>query len=306
MRSKKVFFVIAAFVCSMAIFSQKVVKTIEDSNGNISKLLKYSDFESLHNQTPYNVIYKVDADSAGFIKLVGKKEILDLILIDFNENSIYFKNEIKSRISTSKTQKIDIYAYSSSISMLNVKGSGNIYVVNEIKNSNTELNIFGSGNIKAPYVVTENLRVLVKGSGHIDVCGSSDFCEYSILGSGNIRSAEMDVKEMKNVIKGSGDIRFEKMKCESLNCNISGSGNLILNGVANNAEFNLNGSGDIKALKFETQTINAQIKGSGSILCNVEKHLDVVIIGTGNINYIGDPNVKMKLLSSGKLKKIEL
>lgn len=92
-------------------------------------------------------------------------------------------------------------------------------------------------------------------------------------------------------IAGSGDIRVSDIQAEELTGNVSGSGNLYLQGKAQKAEYNQAGSGTIHAEKCAAQEVKAKCIGSGKVYCQAEQTLDSEIRQGGKVFYKGNPRV---------------
>jgi hypothetical protein len=104
------------------------------------------------------------------------------------------------------------------------------------------LAIAGSGDITAPAITGEALKVSIAGSGDVRVGGKVDGLTASISGSGEVRAGELDAQSVKVSIAGSGDATVRAQK--SLTVSVSGSG-------------------DVRY--FGDPTVQKSIMGSGSV-----------------------------------------
>ena len=94
---------------------------------------------------------------------------------------------------------------------------------------------------------------------------------------------------------GSTYLRFRKCQPERISTsdtqvNISGSGNVLLDGKSTEAEYHIAGSGDINATELKVENVNARISGSGSIRCYATENLTGGVSGSGNVAYKGKPD----------------
>ncbi len=144
----------------------------------------------------------------------------------------------------------------------------------------TKIDLSGSGKIETDTVRGEELELIVSGSGNI----------YSTFYGNKYRST----------ISGSGemDIYTESISTET---EISGSGKIKIAGFADSGEFIISGSGTIKAYNFELKSARVIISGSGTGYINASEKLDVTISGTGDIYYIGNPEILFNDLGPGNL-----
>jgi hypothetical protein len=147
--------------------------------------------------------------------------------------------------------------------------------------NNIELN--GSGNVYCYGLNTEELGLTLSGSGEINctqIKASSAILDLE--GSGKIDCAA-DVKNLSSKIEGSGEIKII--------------------GSALNSDFKVIGSGHQRASELNTDVCTAYISGSGIIDTDVNNSLDVTIIGSGIVNYFGNPVITSYISGSGKIVK---
>jgi len=127
--------------------------------------------------------------------------------------------------------------------------------------------------------------------------------ELSNSASGDIiGQAEIVSDTLKLDVTGSGstDLDLDAYMLETI---ISGSGDLILGGVADNHTSEISGSGSMKAFDFQTQKASIRSSGSGNAEVSVSEELDVIISGSGSIFYRGDPVITQTITGSGRLIK---
>lgn len=124
----------------------------------------------------------------------------------------------------------------------------------------------------------------INGSGKIVIINSyrTQRANYTINGSGDIE-AKVIAKEIKSKINGSGDLH--------------------LFGQTQNHKIQINGSGDLKAKNLISNNCNITINGSGNADLSVLEKLDVSIVGSGDITYLGDPVIESNITGNGKIKK---
>jgi Putative auto-transporter adhesin, head GIN domain len=161
---------------------------------------------------------------------------------------------------------------------------------------------------------SENIRITVSlpDLNHIDLNGSGNvWCdtlstqdlEVDLDGSGTIRCNSLIVPNMDFDMSGSGKIEadgtFTKVRTV-----IDGSGEVMLSGASQIADFYISGSGIITAGELFTGTCHADITGSGTIYAWVKDLLEVNISGSGIVYYYGDsPVVNTHITGSGQVIK---
>jgi hypothetical protein len=126
--------------------------------------------------------------------------------------------------------------------------------------------------------------------------------EYiNLAGSGLISGDDISADDMRVEIMGSGRIDLRGLDVNILDGLITGSGDLIFWGSAEETDFDIAGSGNIDAYQLDSDKCIASISGSGSMYVSVESRLDVYISGSGSIYYKGNPVVTTNITGSGSV-----
>lgn len=123
-------------------------------------------------------------------------------------------------------------------------------------------------------------------------------------------SADVNVKtpisgdQLSLKVSGSGDIDVFEAAFSTTKINVSGSGEIDLNGSGETLDVTVSGSGDVDALDFPVKTAKATVSGSGDVKLDVSDTLDATISGSGDIEYQGSPTVTKNVSGSGNVRKI--
>ena len=131
------------------------------------------------------------------------------------------------------------------ISMVALYGSGNITGKDMIKTEDLDVILSGSGDISLA-VTTKDLSGVISGSGDIELNGKSEYFEGKVSGSGDFEAFDLTTKNMKALISGSGEI--EITATESVEAKISGSGDVTYKGNAIIKSKKIAGSGSVTSL----------------------------------------------------------
>ncbi len=106
-------------------------------------------------------------------------------------------------------------------------------------------------------------------------------------------------------VAGSGNITISDLNAQDVAFNLPGSGKITASGTANGVTITLNGSGDIDCGALQAKSANVKIFGSGNITVNVSDSLNATILGSGNIQYRGNPsNVTKSISGSGNINPV--
>lgn len=107
----------------------------------------------------------------------------------------------------------------------------------------------------------------------------------------------------KITMSGSGDIQQNNpLKVTTLDCYLTGSGDINLNLIAQNVYLNLQGSGDIKALG-NTNSLKVEVKGSGDVEAEklIAQSAEVSLMGSGDVSVYAKDEIKASLIGSGDI-----
>ncbi len=153
------------------------------------------------------------------------------------------------------------------------------------------LDVVGSAdvNITGDFEPAGNAKILVSGSGDIDLSGFvSENTEVEILGSGDVN---MDFSKPVNILK----------------IDISGSGDVTISGqTAGKIIAKIRGSGDFNARNIKASALEITSLGSGDCKVRVTDTLIARLSGSGDLYYTGNPSVfRIKASGSGEIVSFE-
>lgn len=164
----------------------------------------------------YKVIIETSENIIGIIETKVSGSTLEIDL----KNGKCLKNNY--------TLKITVYL--PELKGLDVSGSGDVYVPGKITSEMLDLEISGSGSIRMDSLNTNSIEADISGSGEIYLTGTDTVETQSIKisGSGSVEAINLPVKKSTIDISGSGDSKVYVL--ETLDVEISGSGNVIYKG----------------------------------------------------------------------------
>jgi hypothetical protein len=163
------------------------------------------------------------------------------VLDELNTNVSGGELRISFRRCIKSASPIEIYLTMPQIQGIRLSGSGDVEGMNRWQANNLDLQLSGSGNIRAQFDALNTFAQL-SGSGKIMASGTSLDFNTNLSGSGKIEAFGLISDDCEAQISGSGSMEINVSK--QLNAKISGSGNIWYKGSPN---------------------INSQISGSGSV-----------------------------------------
>ena len=180
----------------------------------------------------------------GVVKILGNQDDLDLLETYVKGTTLIIKKKKEGWYQKWKfeNRKVKIEVSVVSISKVNLSGSGSIVSQFALKNDRFDATLSGSGDINID-IDTKTLYGQVTGSGDIVFNGKATDVDFTVTGSGSIIAKEVEASNGEAIITGSGDI--EMYARQSLNGNITGSGDLVCYGVPERQKTKVTGSGNI-------------------------------------------------------------
>lgn len=204
----------------------QVFKKVVGNDNYVTREFKVNDFSKISISNPFNIIYKVNPDSAGYIRIYAEENIQDIISMKSE------KGQLAIRMNGYRNPEFGvvlIHMYSSSLAEVRNEGSATFEVQSMIDEPEIKFSVIGNGQIKAEQTHSGVLNLNVSGGGDILVGGSAGMGDYSIQGSGEIRAAEVKAEEVNAVITGTGNIRCHADK--TLKTFLTGTGKVAYLGT---------------------------------------------------------------------------
>lgn len=199
------------------------------------------------------------------------------IVNEFNGLKVEIPANVK--LIVGKERDITITSYESYIDAISTKVVRNkLLIVGDVcKASNSDIEI----------VITTPVIEEVVVSGSADVYSDTP-----------IKSDEMLIET-----KGSGSISLS-IFTNSLEAEIAGSGNIIVNGTCQSQEIEIKGSGIYKGSGLKSFSSKVTVDGSGEAYIVSHNKLIANVNGSGQVNYSGDPEIKISISGSGRVEKM--
>lgn len=109
-----------------------------------------------------------------------------------------------------------------------------------------------------------------------------------------------ELTEVKN--SGVGNMYvFDTNEVQNFKAMNSGTADIFLQGSCNHLDMNNNGSGNIYAFEMLSDNCKIYNEGAGEIEVNCTSNLDITIVGSGNVHYIGAPQIVASVEGSGEI-----
>ncbi|MBN8216361.1 MAG: DUF2807 domain-containing protein [Spirochaetes bacterium] len=141
----------------------------------------------------------------------------------------------------------------------------------------------GSGNLDLTGIASNELCLILAGSGSLTSRGGGSAVSASLTGSGNLLASGFSATTV------TGDL--------------SGSGTLTLSGRANTLRATLTGSGNLEAGGLTSGDGDLSLVGSGNATVDLSRSLKASLLGSGSVYYSGNPTLSVVGTGSGRVVK---
>ena len=212
---------------------------------------------------------------------------------DFSAIKVLGSPDVEYTQSTGKQVKVTLYGSDNLLDLLEVTTQNGVLQVNikkgvNIRGGERRLKVIASSPALKQVDILGSSDVTLKGN----VKGTD--LNLAIAGSGDIKADKLNYTNITATVNGSGDIDLKNITATNVNVNVAGSGDVNVIGSAQKAVLKVAGSGDIEAQKLVAAHVIADVAGSGDIDCYASKQLDAKLAGSGEITYKGKPAVVNK------------
>ena len=195
-------------------------------------------------------------------------------------------------------QEVIITGDDNIVPLLTTEISGGCLTIDSEKRYRSKLGI------KVKVVVAKLDELEISGSGDVKAGAiEGDSFEGSISGSGSLKLVSFSGLSCQTRIGGSGSIENGKLEGEELKAKVSGSGSLKVSGQVTILEAGVGGSGNVNLSELTSQTAVAKVSGSGSIHVRAEESLEAGISGSGDITQYGAAKPDAKVSGSGSVRQ---
>ncbi len=122
----------------------------------------------------------------------------------------------------------------------------------------------------------------------------------SLSSSGDARAEDLHSGAFSVAISSSGNVTIGRLEANSINVRISSSGELtIQGGRVQTQTISLSSSGEYSARDLQSANADVSLSSSGDATIRVSDHLTGRLSSSGNVYYIGNPDVRVTKSSSG-------
>lgn len=174
-------------------------------------------------------------------KVTGPDEAVAKVELKVKDGTLYIG--LKSKMRNWRGKGVKVYVSLPNLTGITVSGSGNV----EIEDAFNEM---------------QDLKLTVSGSGNISLAGSAQSVEVNVAGSGDVKAPDLNAETAKVRVAGSGDVRLGAIgqltasvagsgdvrvgQTEQIDVSIAGSGDVHYQGSPTIKQ-SIKGSGSVRS-----------------------------------------------------------
>ena len=168
------------------------------------------------------------------------------------------------------------------------------------------IELSGCGDIEAPDMKGKRISISISGAGDIQTGDlEADEVMLEVSGAGDLDVAGIEAGELEFSISGAGNMEIGDVDAETAELEISGAGNAAISGgQINRQDIMISGTGDYRARRVKSYDADVVVSGCGSATIHVIDRLEAIVSGTGDVRYVGNPNVRASVTGAGDLERI--
>jgi len=236
---KKVVLLFAVAFSALTATAQANDVTI--GNGMITREVRDIEaFEKLDINGPFEV--RLVSGKAGSVTIEGDKNLMPFITTEVSGNTLAISPQTGKLFKSSHGNKIIIKVPFASINEIKFKGSGSVTGKKAITND-IKIMLDGSGNIDLD-VASGNVEAVLSGSGNMALNGNTDMFTCSVYGSGILKAQCLRSASVNVTVNGSGNADVHSNK--EIVGRINGSGNIAYTGQPAQKDLKRTGSGEFR------------------------------------------------------------
>jgi hypothetical protein len=143
-------------------------------------------------------------------------------------------------------------------------------------------------------------EIIVKGHGDVDVDGLITGLErVEVRGNGQINFQGIKSDELTLAAHGDGEFRVNDLSVRALDLTVTGRGDSVLSGQADEGNLRVMGIGDLLATQLEFTNLFIEVSGAGNASVFVTDTIGGSVSGDGNLDVWGNPEGEVEELGSG-------
>lgn len=155
--------------------------------------------------------------------------------------------------------------------------------------------------------VTDLNKIVISSSGNIEAPDlKANHFSITLSSSGDLVMGDLETETLTVKLSSSGHLKMGELEADSLDVNLSSSGDMdILGGEVGYQDITVSSSGSYQARELESETADVLLSSSGSATILVKDQLNANLTSSGDLRYLGNPDLDVSISSSGRITNLD-
>ncbi len=217
--------------------AQKRVK----GNGHVVTIERnVDDYDALRVGGFYEV--ELVEGKEGQVTIKGEENLMEYIETEVKGGTLIIKTRDHMNLSPSRGEDVYITIPVEKIDAIRLSGSGKLTSRKTLETNSFKIHTSGSRNVELD-IEAKKVTVITSGSSDVDLSGSAENMDATSSGSSDVDAFDLDVDNVDVRSSGSSDVKITVN--ETLQTQVSGSGDVRYKGNPNKIKNKLSGSGGV-------------------------------------------------------------
>ena len=189
------------------------------------------------------------------VSVEGSEEAVKKIVTTVEDGTLVIRNKGKIgifNVSFGDMGDVSVHVGSPDLTSVSLSGSGDFVCESDLDTDHMRISLRGSGDVTFGKIICDDCTTELVGSGDVTVKRlDAPSSEISLIGSGDMEVSQWNVRDTDISLRGSGDITVHFGRgCQRVDCQLTGSGDICLDGEVEQMNKHKAGSGDIDTDKL--------------------------------------------------------
>lgn len=189
------------------------------------------------------------------VSVEGSEESVKKIVTTVEDGTLVIRNKGKIgifNVSFGDMGDVSVHVGSPDLTSVSLSGSGDFVCESDLDTDHMRISLRGSGDVTFGKIICDDCTTELVGSGDVTVKRLDALSsEISLIGSGDMEVSQWNVRDTDISLRGSGDITVHFGRgCQRVDCQLTGSGDICLDGEVEQMNKHKAGSGDIDTDKL--------------------------------------------------------
>jgi hypothetical protein len=243
---------------------------------------------------------------------VGDKEEL---IIEAEDNILQYletyvtgdmlKIKMQRRVNLKPKKPVRYYLTVKKLEKIVISSAGDVEAP-DLKADRFTIKSSSAGDLEMGDLDANSLDIHMSSAGDVNIGDvNAEKAEISVTSAGDLEMENVEVNSLDVRMSSAGDVSIWRLFAKTLELVNSSAGTMVIRGGEVDEQYiSLSSVGSYKAENLESREATVRLSSLGSATINVQDYLDARISSTGSVYFVGNPTVRSRITSLGKLEKI--